>query len=153
MRKRIRGTRGVTLVGPARMTFEVRGNELHYRRPFQGFVDVLEPSGDDVCPRARHVHGQGVRDVRAEERSRRRRQEELEQQLVKHIDEALAMENNVLRMLDGMIETTDDPEIKDALRSGTRRRPRAHATAWSSGSRRTASRRRWCARPAVSSAR
>jgi ferritin-like metal-binding protein YciE len=37
---------------------------------------------------------------------------EIEQQLVKHIDEAYAMEQNVLRMLDGMIETTDDPQIK-----------------------------------------
>jgi ferritin-like metal-binding protein YciE len=42
--------------------------------------------------------------------------EELKEQLVKHIDEAYAMEQNVLRMLDGMIETTDDPEIKDELR-------------------------------------
>ena len=33
------------------------------------------------------------------------------EQLVKHIDEAHAMEQNVLRMLDGMISTTDDPEI------------------------------------------
>src|SRR5204863_9943478 len=41
--------------------------------------------------------------------------QELEQQLVKHIDEAVAMENSVLRMLDGMIETTDDPEIKQTL--------------------------------------
>jgi len=41
--------------------------------------------------------------------------QELEQQLVKHIDEAIAMENNVSRMLDGMIETTDDPEIKTVL--------------------------------------
>jgi ferritin-like metal-binding protein YciE len=42
--------------------------------------------------------------------------QELKDQLVKHIDEALAMEQNVLRMLDGMIETTDDPEIKEVLR-------------------------------------
>ena len=42
--------------------------------------------------------------------------EQLKEQLVKHIDEAYAMEQNVLRMLDGMIETTDDPEIKDELR-------------------------------------
>src|SRR6267143_47639 len=34
---------------------------------------------------------------------------------VKRIDEAHAMEQNVLRMLDGMIATTDDPEILDAL--------------------------------------
>ena len=40
----------------------------------------------------------------------------LEGQLVKHIDEALAMEQNVLRMLDSMISTTDDPEIKELLR-------------------------------------
>jgi ferritin-like metal-binding protein YciE len=35
---------------------------------------------------------------------------------VKHIDEALAMEQNVLRMLDSMIESTEDPQIKDELR-------------------------------------
>lgn len=37
------------------------------------------------------------------------------EQLVKHIDEAYAMEQNVLRMLDGMIKTTEDPEIKREL--------------------------------------
>jgi ferritin-like metal-binding protein YciE len=36
-------------------------------------------------------------------------------QLVKHIDEAYAMEQNVLRMLDGMIGTTDDAELKAGL--------------------------------------
>ena len=42
-------------------------------------------------------------------------QSTVRQQLVKHIDEAHAMEQNVLRMLDGMISTTDDPEIIDRL--------------------------------------
>jgi len=42
--------------------------------------------------------------------------QELKDQLVKHIDEALAMEQNVLRMLDGMIETTEDEEITSDLR-------------------------------------
>jgi ferritin-like metal-binding protein YciE len=42
--------------------------------------------------------------------------EDLKEQLVKHVDEAYAMEQNVLRMLDGMIESTDDPDIKDELR-------------------------------------
>ena len=42
--------------------------------------------------------------------------QQLKDQLVKHIDEALAMEKNVLRMLDGMIGTTDDEEIKSDLR-------------------------------------
>ena len=78
--------------------------------------------------------------------------DELEEQLVKHIDEAHAMENNVLRMLDGMIETTDDPEIRTRS-SGTGPRPRRTRRGCASGSRRTASRRRWCARPAASSAR
>src|SRR5438067_1718389 len=46
---------------------------------------------------------------------RRHMADELQAQLVKHIDEAYAMEQNVLRMLDGMISTTDDPEVKGAL--------------------------------------
>ncbi|HZT16956.1 MAG TPA: DUF892 family protein [Gaiellaceae bacterium] len=32
-------------------------------------------------------------------------------QLIKHLDEAHAMEHDVLRMLDGMISTTRDPEV------------------------------------------
>ena len=39
----------------------------------------------------------------------------LNEQLVKHIDEAYAMEQNVLRMLDSMIGSTEDPEIKGQL--------------------------------------
>jgi ferritin-like metal-binding protein YciE len=42
--------------------------------------------------------------------------QQLKDQLIKHIDEALAMEQNVLRMLDGMISTTDDEEIRSELR-------------------------------------
>ena len=42
--------------------------------------------------------------------------DQLKDQLVKHIDEAYAMEQNVLRMLDGMIGTTGDEEIRDELR-------------------------------------
>jgi ferritin-like metal-binding protein YciE len=38
------------------------------------------------------------------------------EQLVKHIDEALAMEQNVLRMLDSMVASTDDDRIKEELR-------------------------------------
>jgi ferritin-like metal-binding protein YciE len=41
---------------------------------------------------------------------------ELQDQLTKHIDEAIAMEQDVLRMLDAMIETTEDEEIKEELR-------------------------------------
>ena len=43
-RKRIHGSRGSTVFGPLPgVPFEVRGNELHYRSPFAGFVDVVEP--------------------------------------------------------------------------------------------------------------
>src|SRR2546430_10426683 len=42
--------------------------------------------------------------------------QQLTDQLVKHIDEALGMEQNVLRMLDAMISSTDDDEIKNELR-------------------------------------
>jgi ferritin-like metal-binding protein YciE len=41
--------------------------------------------------------------------------EELNAQLVKHIDDAYAMEQNILHMLDGMIETAEDAEIKQEL--------------------------------------
>ena len=126
MRKRISGTRGVTLVGPARMRFEVRGNELHYRRPFQEFADVLEPLGEDLVRGRATFMGReyGTFELRRIELTQA---EGLEQQLVKSIDEALAMENNVLRMLDGMIETTDDPEIKTLLERH-RAETEAHAT-------------------------
>lgn len=40
---------------------------------------------------------------------------EVENKLVKHIDEAYAMEQNVLRMLDGMISSTDDAEMRREL--------------------------------------
>ena len=52
MRKRIGGTRGETVLGPARMSFDVRGNELHYHAPFAGFVDVVEGEGDVLQGRA-----------------------------------------------------------------------------------------------------
>jgi ferritin-like metal-binding protein YciE len=41
---------------------------------------------------------------------------QLDEKLIKYIDEAYAMEQNVLRMLDGMIETTDDPQMKSDLK-------------------------------------
>jgi ferritin-like metal-binding protein YciE len=39
----------------------------------------------------------------------------LEDKLIEYIDDAYAMEQNVLRMLDGMIATTQDPQMKRAL--------------------------------------
>ena len=40
---------------------------------------------------------------------------DVNEQLVKHINEAYAMEQNVLRMLEGMIETTEDHQIRRVL--------------------------------------
>jgi hypothetical protein len=51
--KRIDGTRGETRVGPvAGVPFDVVGLQLHYRRPFNGFVDVLTADGDGFQGRA-----------------------------------------------------------------------------------------------------
>jgi ferritin-like metal-binding protein YciE len=112
-RKRIGGSRGTTAFGQLPgMPFDVRGNELHYRAPFQGFVDVVEPDGPD------RYRGRATYRGRTFGQFAMRRipvADDLRAQLVKHIDEAYALEQNVLRMLDGMISTTDDPEIKREL--------------------------------------
>ena len=67
-------------------------------------------------------------------------------QLIKHIDEAHAMEQNVLRMLDGMISTTDDAEILQELehhkveteRHEERLRQRLEALGWEPSTRKQA---------------
>ncbi|MFL6039215.1 MAG: ferritin-like domain-containing protein [Gaiellaceae bacterium] len=110
--KRIRGPRGTPeFPNFPGMPFEVRGLELHYRPPFTILVDKLEPQNGGYLGHATMLgreFGQfRLRRVNA--------MNELKAQLIKHIDEAHAMEQNVLRMLDGMISTTDDPEILDAL--------------------------------------
>ena len=93
------------------MPFEVRGLELHYRPPFAMLVDKLEPQNGGYLGHATMLG-------REFGRFRLRRlttMDQLRAQLIKHIDEAHALEQNVLQMLDGMISTTDDPEILDAL--------------------------------------
>ncbi len=42
--------------------------------------------------------------------------DKLQQKLVEYIEDAHSMEQNVLRMLDSMISTTDDPEIVGVLK-------------------------------------
>jgi ferritin-like metal-binding protein YciE len=111
VRKRITGTRGETRVGGvAGVPFDVVGLELHYRAPFTGFVDVLVPDGTGgyrgrATFRGREFGRFELTSIRGGAMST------VNEELVKHIDEAHAMEQNVLRMLDGMISTTDDPEI------------------------------------------
>jgi len=117
IRKEIHGTSGKTMLprGIAGVSFDVVGLELRYRPPFDDFVDVVAPHGDTFAGRATFrgreygrfeltpisVGGGAVTTIT--------------EQLIKHLDEAQAMEQNVLRMLDGMISTTDDPEILQEL--------------------------------------
>jgi ferritin-like metal-binding protein YciE len=107
VRKEIAGTSGTTKVGSLPgVTFDVVGLSLRYRAPFQGFVDELEATGELVRGRATFRGREfGKFEMRRVEEGT---MSELEDQLVKHIDEAYAMEQNVLRMLDG--------EIKNELR-------------------------------------
>jgi ferritin-like metal-binding protein YciE len=110
--KRIDGDHGTTGFRHAPgMPFDVRGLELHYRGPFGPLVDKLERRNGEYFGRAT-VLGREFGQFRMR---RLEMGQALDEQLVKHIDEAYAMEQNVLRMLDGMISTTDDPEILDAL--------------------------------------
>jgi ferritin-like metal-binding protein YciE len=110
--KRINGARGTTeFPRMPGVPFEVRGLELHYRSPFTMLVDRLEPQDGGYL-------GSATMFGREFGRFRLRRlntMDQLKAQMIKHVDEAHAMEQNVLRMLDGMISTTDDPEILDAL--------------------------------------
>ena len=114
VRKVIRASRGSTRVGRAvGVPFDVVGLDLRYRKPFDDFVDVLTPDGDGFRGRATfrgrqfgrftmiRIEGEAMTTINGE--------------LVKHLDEAHAMEQNVLRMLDGMISTTDDPELLQEL--------------------------------------
>jgi ferritin-like metal-binding protein YciE len=110
--KRIHGNRGTTeFPRVPGMPFQVRGLELHYRPPFGMLVDKLEPQNGGYLGHATMLG-------REFGQFRLRRLDDMDQlkaQLIKHIDEAHAMEQNVLRMLDGMLSTTDDPELLDAL--------------------------------------
>jgi ferritin-like metal-binding protein YciE len=111
VRKRIAGANGETIVvGGRGIPFDVRGNELRYRAPFAFLVDVLEPRGNGF-------HGRATAFGRTygEFELRRITVTDLQTQLVKHIDEAHALEQTVLRMLDGLIQTAQDPEVIDKL--------------------------------------
>jgi ferritin-like metal-binding protein YciE len=111
VRKRIAGDRGETIAynGP-RVGFDVVGNELRYRAPFAFLVDVLEPHGDGFRGRAT-AFGRTY----GEFELRRSNVAGIQAQLVNHLDEAHALEQTVLRMLDGLIQSADDPEIIDRL--------------------------------------
>src|SRR6266545_3168253 len=108
--KRIHGSRGATeFPHVPGLPFEVRERELHY--PLGFFVDKLEPQNGAYLGRATLLG----RELGQFTMRRLEAVGQLKEQLIKHIDEAHAMEQNVLRMLDSMISDTDDPQILDAL--------------------------------------
>jgi ferritin-like metal-binding protein YciE len=116
--KEISGAAGTTKVGPLRgVPFDVVGLSFRYHAPFGNFVDVLERDGQDFRGQATFRGREfGKFELKRIQTGGEMASEQMKDQLVKHIDDAYAMEQNVLRMLDGMIKTTDDPEIKDELR-------------------------------------
>jgi len=111
VRKRIAGTSGETVVASGRgVRFDVRGLELHYRPPLQWLVDVLEPGGTGYRGRAT-AFGRTYGHFEL----RRMEMEDVHGLLVKHIDEAHALEQTVLRLLDAMLQTTDDAELVERV--------------------------------------
>ena len=115
--KVIRGSSGETKVGPLPgAPFDVVGLRLRYRAPFRGFVDELEPDGGRYLGRATFRGRTFGRFALERLPTEEAPMADLNEQLNKHIDEAIAMEQNVLRMLDGMIETTHVQEIKADFR-------------------------------------
>jgi ferritin-like metal-binding protein YciE len=111
IRKRIHGERGETMIaGGLRVPFDVRGHELRYQAPFGFVVDVLEPDGEGFRGRT-VVRGRTI----GEFELRRVTMPDIHAQLVKHLDEAHALEQTVLRLLDGLIHSADDPEVIDRL--------------------------------------
>jgi ferritin-like metal-binding protein YciE len=132
VRKRIDGTSGETIVMAGRgIPFDVHGLELRYQAPFAFLVDVLERDGGGF-------HGRATAFGRTygEFELRRVGMADLQSQLIKHIDEAHALEQTVARMLDSLIANSDDPEVIDRLEhhkletqqheSAMRRRLEAH---------------------------
>jgi ferritin-like metal-binding protein YciE len=111
VQKRIAGGRGETRIGrlPG-APFDVAGFELRYRAPFAAFVDVVTPDGDGFSGVATFM-GRELGRFEMTPMRGGNAMSTVDEQLVKHLDEAHAMEQNVLRMLEGMISTTDDPEI------------------------------------------
>ena len=118
VRKEISGASGATKVASLPgVPFDLVGLSLRYRVPFAGFVDFLEHEGAGYRGLATFRGREfGKFELKRIKTGGEMASEKLQEQLVKHIDEAYAMEQNVLRMLDSMIGTTEDPEIKNELR-------------------------------------
>jgi ferritin-like metal-binding protein YciE len=131
LRKRIRGDRGETRVGPLvfwPFRIERRGERvaLVYRAPFSGLVDELEAAADGSIlgrsvlggrelGRFRMV-GSGYHDEVRERGGVLTQANRLRAKLIDYVQNVHAMEQNVLLMLDSMIVTTNDEEIVRLLK-------------------------------------
>ena len=116
--KRVEGGRGWTQFGPLRVPFSVEGRRLRYRWPLRGLVDELEPEPSGFEGRATvagHEYGR-FRLYRPDDREEAEMAMQSADQLVRYLDEALAMEQSVVRMLDSVIFSFDDDDVKEALR-------------------------------------
>ena len=142
VRKRIRGDRGETRIGPLPgWPFRIERREgrvaLIYRLTFPTLVDELRAGargswlgrstlGGRELGRFR-MSRRGYNDTRPEEGRSMAREGKLNRKLVEYVQNVHAMEQNVLLMLDSMIVTTRDEEIVEMLRqhkAETRRQER-----------------------------
>jgi ferritin-like metal-binding protein YciE len=119
VRKQIDGAGGYTELAGVRLPFRVEGRRLLYRG--LPLVDELEPDELGFAGRAMlagREYGRFVlRPIRPEEASMTSpAMTDLERRLAKHVDEAIAMEQTVLRMLDSVIYGMDDEEVREVLR-------------------------------------
>ena len=132
VRKRIRGDRGESKIGPLVVwpfRIERRGERvalLVYRVPFSGLVDELEAAADGSIlgrsvlggrelGRFRMV-GSGYHDGVREQGDVVTQGDRLRTKLIEYVQNVHAMEQNVLLMLDSMIVTTNDEEIVRLLK-------------------------------------
>jgi ferritin-like metal-binding protein YciE len=117
VRKVIDGAAGYTELAGLRLPFRVEGLRLVYRG--LPLVDELEPDERGFAGRAtlagREYGRFALRPTLTEEDSMTTTSD-LERELGKHIDEAIAMEQTVLRLLDSVIYGMDDEEVREALR-------------------------------------
>jgi ferritin-like metal-binding protein YciE len=131
VRKRIRGERGETRVGPfLAYPFAVEWREgygaLVYRPPFSGLVDEVRAAPDGSwlgrstlggreLGRFRMVRS-GYHDVVRGQGGVVTQQDKLRAKLIDYVQNVHALEQNVLLMLDSMILTTRDEEIVRLLK-------------------------------------
>jgi ferritin-like metal-binding protein YciE len=132
IRKRIRGDRGETRVGPFPIwPFRSERKEgrvaLVYRRPFSMLVDELRPEPDGSWLGRSTLLGLDLgafrmisvdrrKGTRSKEEGNMDQKDKLRRKLVEYVQNVHAMEQNVLLMLDSIILTTEDSDLTAMFR-------------------------------------